>query len=95
MAQSNAEREFRSKYPNARFVVEKDRFGKRFTVYAGDYLCADSHSRAAAFSNALAWSESGLITPDPNEAASTAGHPGGIAGLDVAARAAMNRKGSK
>lgn len=64
---SNAERDFRAKYPNARVSMRKDRFGTMVSVYAGDYLCAESYSRANAFSNALEWEREGYILPDPDE----------------------------
>jgi hypothetical protein len=70
-AMSSAEVEFTAKYPNTRVVVTKHRVGaKRFQVFAGNYLCAESYtSRQLAFRMALEYEENGLITPDPNELA--------------------------
>ena len=72
---SNAERAFRAIYPNAR--VETGPSGihgmLRFSVYAGDYLCAASLTRANAFKCALHGAEIGNITPDPEEVSQIGG----------------------
>ena len=64
---SNAEKQFRAEYPNARHTSTPDRFGPFYRVYAGDYLCAESYSLANAYKDALDWAHDGLITPDPDE----------------------------
>lgn len=70
---SKSERAFRAKYPYARHEVTERRgvLGAlpRFTVYAGDYLCAESWQLARAYRNALEAAELGYITPDPDEQA--------------------------
>lgn len=70
MAQmSNAEREFRAAYPNARIERHRTRWSGvyNYQVYAGDYLCAESYAPRLAFAQALEWARTGLITPDPSE----------------------------
>jgi len=71
MKQSKAEREFRTKFPNTRVSVEESaiRGMDRYTVYAGDYLCAQALSAARAFRAALDYDAHGIITPDPLEVA--------------------------
>jgi hypothetical protein len=64
------ERSFRAKYPNARCIETKSSLPgglSTFTVYAGDYLCAESWGRGRAFMMASQYERDGLITPDPNE----------------------------
>jgi hypothetical protein len=71
MTMSKSEREFRALYPNARVVAEP----ARCTVYAGDYLCAESFTRARAFRLALTYVRERYIQPDPAERATCTGHP--------------------
>lgn len=63
---SKAEKEFRSKYPHAN-VRPTGREYCPFAVYAGDYICAEGSTKAAAFKLALDYDKAGIITPDPNE----------------------------
>jgi len=65
---SNAEKEFRAKYPYANVRPSGRRY-RPFEVYAGDYLCADGATRKEAFTLALAYERDGLITPEPTEQA--------------------------
>ena len=72
---TQAEKQFRAKYPNTRLVVEKvgvGTLGMRYTVYAGDYLCAESWNKQRAFAQALELEEAGFIQPDPNEVSTAA-----------------------
>lgn len=64
---SNAEREFRAEFPHTRVEKELSTFGMRYRVFAGDYLCDESYSRALAFGRALLYYRDGYITPDPDE----------------------------
>lgn len=66
---SKAELAFREKYPNTRVESVPSHIPglTRYRVFAGDYLCAESVSRAFAFSTALHDAEDGIITPDPHE----------------------------
>jgi hypothetical protein len=66
---SHYEMRFRAKYPHTRVVESPSGVHgmSKFTVYAGDYVCADGLSKLSAFKRALAYEESGLITPDPDE----------------------------
>lgn len=64
---SNAEREFREEFPYTRVEIEVSHFGKRYRVFAGDYLCEESYGRELAFSRALLAVREGYITPDPEE----------------------------
>lgn len=73
---SKFEKMFRAEYPNARLVVEPISGSiRRYTVYAGDYLCAQSVGRHHTFMVAYMDAHRGTITPDPNEVATTDGHP--------------------
>jgi hypothetical protein len=72
---SNAEKDFKALYKNARHVADRETLGTKFTVYAGDYLCAESYSRQNAYNNALEWTQAGFIQPDRDEVATTNGHP--------------------
>jgi len=74
---SKAEREFRGKYPNAN-VRPTGREYCPFAVYAGDYICAEGSTRAAAFKLALDYDEAGIITPDPQEQATVSNDAGFI-----------------
>lgn len=66
--QSNDEIAFRAKYPNARVFDGK----ACYTIFVGDYICAEGETVALAFREAMSYDEDGLITPDPNEVAHTA-----------------------
>lgn len=66
---SYAEKQFVAKYPHGRAVMTTNKPYEMFTVYAGEYPCAEGHTRAEAFRRALEYAEQGLITPDPEEAA--------------------------
>lgn len=68
---SNAEREFREEFPYTRVEIEQSPFGKRYRVFAGDYLCDESYGRELAFNRSLLYVRSGYITPDPNERSTT------------------------
>lgn len=72
---TKAERQFRTKYPNTRVVIEPGTVLPTYAVYAGDYLCAESWERGRAFKVALAWEEAGYIQPDAHESATTEGRP--------------------
>jgi hypothetical protein len=64
----NYEKEFRAKYPHARVMTDRVCHSLvRYTVYAGDYICAESVSRATAFRVAFKQAEFGTITPEPTE----------------------------
>jgi len=77
--QSKAEIAFRDKYPNARVFDCRVFFRCRYTIFAGDYLCAEGPTVALASREALRQEEAGNIKPDPTEVAHTAvgvGHCG-------------------
>lgn len=69
---SKAEREFRKEFPHTRVEIEVSHFGKRYKVFAGDYLCDESYGRKLAFSRALLYYRAGYITPDSGEKSSAA-----------------------
>jgi hypothetical protein len=79
MKQSKAEIAFRAKCSNARVFDGKVFNRSRYTIFAGDYICAEGPTVALAFREALRQEESGNIKPDPSEVAHTAvgvGHCG-------------------
>ncbi len=67
MAISNAEKQFRAEFPYTRLEKRLDKFGTIFAVYAGDYPCEESYSRALAFQKSLLYVREGYLTPDPEE----------------------------
>jgi hypothetical protein len=71
--QTKAEIAFRARYPNARvFVGRVVLIRSRYTILAGDYLCAEGPTVALAFREALRQDDAGNIKPDPSEVAHTA-----------------------
>lgn len=66
---SEAEKQWRERFPYTRVETEPSGIHGmvRYTVYAGDYLCAVSIDRKRAFLTAWQDLSSGTITPDPNE----------------------------
>lgn len=64
---SGHEKRFRAKYPNTRVAVKSGSYRPHYTVFAGDYPCAEGYTRTDAFREAMRCDEYGLITPDPNE----------------------------
>ena len=64
------EAQFREKYPYARHTKEPF-LGtlKRYTVYAGDYLCAEACTKERADKLALEYEAEGFIQPEPTEQA--------------------------
>ena len=62
------EAQFKEKYPYARHISELvSGTLKRFTVYAGDYLCSEACSKERAYKIAIEYDADGLILPDPYE----------------------------
>jgi hypothetical protein len=65
-----SEQKFKAEFPHARHTVEAVCGTlKRFTVYAGDYVCAEACTKERAYRLALEYVEAGYITPDPKEKA--------------------------
>lgn len=62
------EARFKAFYPFARHTVDP-LCGtlKRFTVYAGNYVCAEATTKEGAYKRALEYEAEGYIQPDPEE----------------------------
>jgi hypothetical protein len=72
MRQSKGEIAFRAKYPNGRIHDSKAAWKRRYSVFAGDYLCAEGPTVALTYREAVRQERLGNISPDPNEVAHTA-----------------------
>jgi hypothetical protein len=67
---SKFEREFRRRFPHARVTTEPAGAQMtRYTVFAGNYICAFGLSKRDAFKRALEDVNAGFIQPDPDEVA--------------------------
>lgn len=67
MNRPNYEQMFTAKYPHANVRAVHGKPYEMVAVYAGDYLCAEGHTKRQAFKTAWLWEQQGLITPDPEE----------------------------